>query len=349
MQAESKRRLLDGLQYTKLIPKAKNEYEVIKSEADLKDTIKEIKVIVAETLDQTKDLAKILKGKDTYDTCKNIWNFIYKHIQYSLEEDEKLHEPARIWAERRKGVDCDDFSIMASSLLTNLKIDHLLRLGEYKNRGYFQHIYVIVPYDNEKGYITIDPVKDCFDCEEKFTNKKDIEMELARLSGIGRKPIIIDAEKVKEEITFIAENHDVEKNKQVVAVLDLLKSKGLDAKQILQLNEKLGFPNKSELDIDTAQKLMEIDGVGKEYKYYSPKFMSGDWWKKNGVVIGILGGAVVMAGVTAISFMGDDDKPKKETPQKVEGLKVSYKRKPKRKAKPKAKKVTIKGFPKKLK
>jgi hypothetical protein len=107
------------------------------------DTLDQMASIVRSTLDDTKAISHLLKGSDRYATAQNIWHFLYDHIDYvkNSAEFEELRRPLRTWKDR-KG-DCDCYSIFASSVLTNLGIDHAYRMTGYK--GDFQHVYVVIP------------------------------------------------------------------------------------------------------------------------------------------------------------------------------------------------------------
>lgn len=165
---------------------------IIKEGASVFDTVPVMQKIVRDTLHQTKDLAKVLKGKNLLDTSRKIYDFIYHHIQYKLDTPgiEQLYEPSRIWhGERRSGVDCDDYTILASSLLMNMQIPHIMRMAKYYKQGifgrepkpYFQHIYVVVPEGSKE--IIIDPVKDKFNVEHgPIAEIKDYPMNP---SGLG--------------------------------------------------------------------------------------------------------------------------------------------------------------------
>ena len=128
--------------------------------------------IVLSTLDQTKAIAQVLKGNDTYSTASNIWKFAYHYIQYKEDENgkEQLREPNRSWADRESGIDCDCYSILISSILTNLGIDHKYRITKYNGNDYYQHVYVVIKQKNGKEII-IDPVVNSFDYQKPYTGK----------------------------------------------------------------------------------------------------------------------------------------------------------------------------------
>ncbi len=195
MVARKARTLKSGHEFDQLITRSLCGYLVRRDDADVDDTLKLMQEVIGKTLAQTKKLAPVLRGHNLRDTCRNIWNWVYQHIQYA--EDRKGHEeirhPARIWADRKSGVDCDDYSVMISSLLTHLGIAHKLRMTDY-GKGW-QHIYVVVPVSGQTGpkldqnnrsaYITLDCVTDQFDHEVHYTKNRDIAMTLNELSGFS--------------------------------------------------------------------------------------------------------------------------------------------------------------------
>lgn len=188
MVATGKRRIKNGDAYNQFFSSRVDGKEtVIMKEETVHDTVRNMKKIVRETLPQTKAISAELKGSTLAETCRNIWQFLYDHIQYKTDhsEREQVREPARSWRDRTSGIDCDCYSVFISSILTNLKIPHCIRMAGYK--GDFQHVYVVVPKDGKNcddtsSYFTIDPVVNRFDYEVKFTKKDDSKM-LTRLSG----------------------------------------------------------------------------------------------------------------------------------------------------------------------
>jgi hypothetical protein len=182
MEAKKKRNIKSGVEYDHLFPRSENDNKTIRRNANVYHTVDFIPKVVKETLEQTKSISKILKGTTTYETCSNIWHFVYGHINYKKDNDgyEQIRSPARTWHDRIQGVDCDCYSVFISSILMNMDIPHSLRITKY-HRDYFQHIYPIVPYNGK--YITIDCVTDNFNYEVPFSEKKDYPMDLQYLNG----------------------------------------------------------------------------------------------------------------------------------------------------------------------
>ncbi|MEO7982816.1 MAG: hypothetical protein ABI688_01920 [Bacteroidota bacterium] len=182
MEAKKKRHINPGYEYDHLFPRSENDNKTIRRNANLDDTVDFIPKVVQQTVEQTKPIAQRLKGRTLFETCSNIWHFVYKNINYKKDEEgfEQIRSPARAWHDRKQGVDCDCYSVFISSILTNLGIPHILRITKY-HRNYFQHIYPIVPNGNK--HITMDCVTDQFNYEVPFREKKDYPMDLQYLNG----------------------------------------------------------------------------------------------------------------------------------------------------------------------
>ena len=189
MEANRQRNIQSGERYTHLFPQAANNTATIRKDANVYHTVAFIPKVVNETVEHTKKIAAQLKANTVYETCNNIWHFVYRHIAYKKDAEgyEQIRSPARAWHDRFKGVDCDCYSVFISSILTNLKIPHTLRITKY-HRDYFQHIYPIVPTGN--SHITIDCVTDKFNYEVPFSEKKDYQMDLQYLNGFDNNPAL---------------------------------------------------------------------------------------------------------------------------------------------------------------
>lgn len=204
MKALRKRHIRPGYQFDKIIPRSVQQDSVIRPEgkARLHHTINLIKQLVPETKSDTKLLANHLKGSDLKTTCKNIWDFVYNHIQYARDKAgvEQVRRPSRAWADRKKGVDCDCYSVFISSILTNLNIPHKLRITKYGGKQHFQHIYPIVTLGRD--HITMDCVTDQFDYEVPFSGFRDFDIDdptpvgeingLEGISGVDSLDLLID-------------------------------------------------------------------------------------------------------------------------------------------------------------
>lgn len=181
------RAIRSGAEFEELLPTPDWQEIVVKRGADVSQTVNEMKKLIIKSARQTKALSQRLQGNNTYSTCGNIWNFLFNHFKYKEDDagQEQLRTPALSWKIRRsRGIDCDDFSIFASTILYNLGIPHYLRIARYKGKDYFQHVYVVVPQTG-KHYITVDGVLDQCDSEKETIETKDfLIMGANNLNGI---------------------------------------------------------------------------------------------------------------------------------------------------------------------
>lgn len=189
-----------GNEFDHLFPPNEGKVVVIKDKgATVEDTLKLISECVRTTLDDTREIAKVLKGRTLDETCRNIWNFVFTYIKYKRDEPgkEQVRRPATTWAERHTGCDCDCMATFVSSILTNLGIPGFEnRIAIYNWDRSWQHIYTVVPVNGKplttqskrSDYIVIDCVKLAYNSEHPFKKIKDynpnIPMRLEYLSGL---------------------------------------------------------------------------------------------------------------------------------------------------------------------
>ncbi|MEA5111684.1 hypothetical protein SDC9_17678 [bioreactor metagenome] len=165
----------DGSRFDHLFEDPRRDDLIIIQDGSVEQTVQQMVKLVKKYSYQTARLAKMLQGSTIEESTRNIWNFIYRNIQYREDKAgvEQLRTPARTWADRKNGVDCDCMSIFAGSLLTNMGIDYQFRIVKY-GKPDFQHVYVVVPRPGINGrYIVIDGVLDKYNTELQFTDNKD--------------------------------------------------------------------------------------------------------------------------------------------------------------------------------
>jgi hypothetical protein len=162
------------------------------------DTLNHMAHIVRTTLIDTKKVAPTLQGKTLRETLRNCWEHVYNHFQYKMDATgiEQIRRPSRSWLDRKEGIDCDCMSVVLSSLLHHLKINHAFRKAEYKPEVGWQHVYVVVPKENvsitlfederkteRNQYYVLDCVVDQFDYEVPYLKKFDKPMKIQYLNG----------------------------------------------------------------------------------------------------------------------------------------------------------------------
>jgi hypothetical protein len=156
------RSLKNGNQYNSIIPssqcKKSNE-----GNGDTDFSVKKMVEVVKTYHWQMKDVATLLKKQSLADTVASIHDFAFWHFQYLADDEEQqLRSPACSWQQRHTGIDCKSYTIIASCLLTEMKISHLIRKVNYTDiLEAYSHVYVVVPTDQKqnnlnKGYYIID-------------------------------------------------------------------------------------------------------------------------------------------------------------------------------------------------
>ena len=194
--ATSKRPIANGKEYDKYFAEPLRTDPYLSYSGTTHDTIRFMADIIKKTTGDTKQIAKVLQKRTLNDTLKNIFDFIFNHIQYKPDDPttEELRRPTRVWADRHSGVDCDCYSIFIGSILSNLKIPFALRMVKINGKPFFQHVYVIVPKNgketglkNQNDYYVIDPVLDTYNEEHPFTENYDVFMQPIKYlnGGVG--------------------------------------------------------------------------------------------------------------------------------------------------------------------
>lgn len=187
------RNIRRGSEYDRLFPLGSPSNSLVTGSEDVFATRRHMIKIVRNSLDETRQIARHLKGSSLQETLKNIYDFLYDHVKYAKDRSgaEHLRSPLETWRDR-KG-DCDDYSIFISSALSNLGLPHYMRMAKYGGKSNYQHIYIVVPKQSganmseRKDYYVVDPVVHGFDYEEPFSEKDDLIVQLPRegLQGIN--------------------------------------------------------------------------------------------------------------------------------------------------------------------
>ncbi len=157
----------------------------LKEYADINDTIPNLKRIVLENYPAVEGLACYLEGNTEEETYHNIWDYVRNNVEYQNDEKgkEQLRRPQRTLSD--KTGDCDDMSILISSMLTVLGCDHELYVTAYRKKDEWQHIYPVAFDRNGERYV-IDCVPEIpyFNYEAyPIKNKIIINMKLEELAG----------------------------------------------------------------------------------------------------------------------------------------------------------------------
>lgn len=177
----AKRKIKPGHEFDHLFPRPSNQSVQLKGATTARTTVEEMAVIARDRQSETAKLAPLLSRSELRRTCEAVWTFLVDHVNYKPDHPqiEQLRTPARTWADRAEGVDCDCYSIFISTVLLNLGVPHAFRVADY-GKGW-QHVYVVVPTAWKP--IVIDPVLDGFNVEHPPKKIFDHPMKLEMLHG----------------------------------------------------------------------------------------------------------------------------------------------------------------------
>lgn len=131
---------------------------------DVFATLNYIERIIVRYHWQTADIAPRLRGDTLLQTARNIWTWCRTMFRYTNDTmgTEELRTPYRSWVDRHRGIDCDDFTILVSSILIQLDIRPQLVMVAFNGNAGYSHIMVgidcTVLAGKPFGGIIIDPV-----------------------------------------------------------------------------------------------------------------------------------------------------------------------------------------------
>jgi hypothetical protein len=135
--ATGRRAIKSGTEYNKYFDLSDLEGTdpILNHDGSNYDTLRLIDKMARDYSYQTKAIADHLKGRTLEESLKNLYDFLYNHVQYKIDAatKEQLRTPLRTWKDRHTGVDCDCFSIFIKSVLINWGVSNASRMASYKD------------------------------------------------------------------------------------------------------------------------------------------------------------------------------------------------------------------------
>ncbi len=125
-------------------------------------------------------LASHLKADNVLQSAFNVWHWLHTNIKYNYDTpgEEEIRTPARSWADRENGVDCDCIAVFTACLLGAMGYKPKFEIVAFNNSPKYSHIYV-----NLDG-AAIDRVLPVFLARpENITKTKIMEIPVFELSG----------------------------------------------------------------------------------------------------------------------------------------------------------------------
>jgi len=185
------RPLLSGLFFNALFPLPDGK----KVNLGAGDTNTSIELIIQWALKhhhEVEKVAPLFLENELEKTCFNIHHFLFNHFQYKADDSAQLlRSPAYAWKERKSGIDCKSYSIIASCILLQLGVKHYIRKIKQPsfNPDAYTHVYVIVPSNQntgslKNGYFTIDGTLPTT-LEPNYIATKDFFMDKLKHYGLN--------------------------------------------------------------------------------------------------------------------------------------------------------------------
>lgn len=130
---------------------------------------------------QVSKLAAHLKADTPAQSAFNIWHWLHCNVKYNYDSEgkEEIRTPARTWADRHSGVDCDCLSVFTACLLIDMGYAPKFEIVAFSNKPQYSHIFV-----NLDG-MAIDRVLPTFNCRPSLITKTlFMDIPVYRLSGV---------------------------------------------------------------------------------------------------------------------------------------------------------------------
>ena len=93
---------------------------------------------------QVERLAAHLKDDDEMQSAFNVWHWLHTNVRYNYDTpgEEEIRTPARVWADRYSGVDCDCLAVFTACLLICMGYKPTFEIVAFNNSPTYSHIYV---------------------------------------------------------------------------------------------------------------------------------------------------------------------------------------------------------------
>ena len=147
----------------------------------LADTKKLIADICRNHYKECAAIARHLKAETKLQSAFNLWHWLHYNIRYEYDREgrEEVRTPARVWADRHRGVDCDCLSVLAWCVLKCMGYNPAFELAAFRNKPAYSHIYI-----NLDG-IVIDRVWYVFNSRPPFITKTEL-FKVRMLDNLGQ-------------------------------------------------------------------------------------------------------------------------------------------------------------------
>lgn len=141
---------------------------------NLPKTLATVVKIVEDDNFQVYKLAQHLKADTHKQSAYNVWHFLKMNFNYRFDTLglEEIRDSERSYYDRKIGIDCEDFTVFAASLLIQMNYPAAMHVVDYdNNNGSYDHIFAVT------GNYIIDPVWEIFNEEPTGDQKDKVQYE----------------------------------------------------------------------------------------------------------------------------------------------------------------------------
>lgn len=155
------------------VPEADLVNQTANVDTTIAGTVQKMQEIIASTLAQTKQIARELKKPTQIASLRNLFYYLLNNFKYKddVAGKEQLRTPARSFADRHKGIDCDCLTILICSVLNHWQIPYVIRVVGFKADAGFSHVYPVAKLNGKE--VPMDVVIKRWNYEKPYLSKFD--------------------------------------------------------------------------------------------------------------------------------------------------------------------------------
>lgn len=200
--------------------------------ADVDTTLVLMQELFPLAVQQVDEIALRVKGVSVHHTTQNLYRYLKKTYRYAVDPSgmEYIRTPHQSLLDRKKGIDCEDFSLIAAAVLHQLGIYCRYQIVDFNGIG-FSHIYVVI-LDKAKEII-LDATHERFNHQEKYMRKKDypvfkkpaqkITFRTHKTLGLGR--IGVDPVLARQKGKFVDMGNTYIRQQEIIRLIPGRKTK----------------------------------------------------------------------------------------------------------------------------
>lgn len=194
--------MTDAKTLLRYLPSYKGEKLLLEQNQDVNDIIKAMESFHKKYSRDYDQIAKYFVGKNSWETCQNIFDFLKRNCSYYVEglEGQTVRNPSAILATGKlDGIDCKNYSLFIGGILSacnRLNLQKIPFAYRYAQTDffddYFNHVFIVVNPNTNKEFF-VDPIPEVKQMDDRFPiysfTDKNFETMLYGLSGQQKRQV----------------------------------------------------------------------------------------------------------------------------------------------------------------